>query len=322
MKNKNYLLGMCLLVSTVLTSQESQTTKAEKMGEGKFVPYLTNPSNGEYKFEGLDKGIWTVEVIPYETDLKQLKTKKSEESKDVVNYFPDNSVFPCTYVRGRLQTHKAMVGYKNINFNKEDRIVILDEWIYVLSKWKDKDHYVIDRCLKKGELKGMKLMKAAMGSKKEMENAKHVETLQKYLDEAYKKQAEMLVTTDGRKKNEEYESALAAGEKRWSFVIDSINGGYWNSPEGKAMAARNKKNSEANAGGGNKITIKNTGSKELHLYSDGGSQHISAGASKTFKCNDKIYYCTKGSDNTWNVKGAMVAGRSDDCGKTINVNSN
>jgi hypothetical protein len=299
MKNKNYLLGMCLLVSSALTSQESQTTKAEKMGDGKFVPYMTHPSNGEYKFEGLDEGIWTIEITPYESDLKELKLKKREDSKDVTHYFPDNAAFPCTYISGRLQSHKAMVGYKGINFNNEERIVILDEWVYVIKKWKDKDHYVIDKCLKKGELKGMKLMKAAMGSKKLMESANHVETLQKYLDEAFKKQAETLVTTDGKKKSEDYENVLLAGKKRWDFVVDSINGGYWNSPEGK------KKRAEMDQA--KIILVNDTPSEFLFCHGQGVSTFLKPGAKYTFSCKSgKIYKGERIPNNSTNLKSTRV----------------
>ncbi|MDO9000438.1 hypothetical protein [Sediminibacterium sp.] len=282
---KNYFALLILSASISLNAQDNQTVKAEKMGEGKYTPYLTNPSNGAYNFEGLDKGIWTVEIKPYESDLKQLSVKKYEEATDMSTYYPDNAAFPCTYVSGRLQSHKAMAGYKGISFNNEDRIVFIDEWVYVLNKWKDKDNYVIDKCLKKGEVKGLKVMKAVMSSKKDGEKAKHVETLQNYLNDAFKKQAEVLATAEGKKKSDDYQNELTKGEKRWDLVRDSINGKYWNSEEGK------KKQAEMAQA---QVTLVNDMKVDLLMhYGSGVSQRLKPGEKTKFACKHGDVYRAK-----------------------------
>lgn len=319
MKLKNLILGLTLvLVSSASFSQDDQTVKATTMGEGMYSVYLAKYENGEYLFEGLDENNWELSFKTYQENLKEIKIKKYASATSTESYLPDNSVFPCTYIRGSVQSHKAMGSLKNVTFTNEERIVVLDEWIYVLKDWKDKDHYVIHKILKKGELSGVKLMKAVLSSKKVGANANHVATLQNYLNDAFKKQGEMLATAEGKLKNEEYLKNLELAEKRWDIVRDSINGKYWNSAEGQAKQAEWSKAD---------VVLKNDTQSTLYLcYGSGAYYELKPGQAYKFSCSGggKVYRGTLRPNNSTQydqTDNVLIDRNGTNCGKTINASS-
>ncbi len=320
MKTKNYLFYACLVFTGVLNAQEDQTAKATKMGEGKFMSYVINYDNGNYTYAGINKEVWSLTVRPFHEKGNQIGTKEFETSRETM-YYPDEDVFPVTYINGLPTAHKAMAGYEYINYSNDTRMVILDEWVYFLEKYKDKDNYVIKTVLKKGEKTGLKAMKAAMGAAKEMEAAKHKETLQKYLDEGFKKQAELLLTPEGKQKSDLAKAKNKAGEDRWTLVVDSINGGYWNSAEGKRVKAMNDKKS-----GQAKITLVNDLSVDLLLcHGQGVSTRLKPGEKREFNCSgDKVKKGKPRANNTTQFDATdvvLLTGDGSGCGNTVKASS-
>ncbi|MDQ3110403.1 MAG: hypothetical protein M3R17_10965 [Bacteroidota bacterium] len=210
-----------------------------------------------------------------------------------------------------------MAGYEYIDYSLDKRMVILDEWVYFLENWKSKDSYVINQCLKKGELKGMKLMKSAMGAAGEMEKAKHKETLQKYLDEAFKKQAEQLLLSEWQAKSKAASEKNKLGEVRYQFVVDSINGGYWNSPEGK------KKRVEMSQA---KVTLVNNTATDLLLcYGQGAYSTLKPGEKMEFSCTSgKVYRGTPRANNTTQfdqTTNVLLDLNGTGCGNIVNAST-
>jgi hypothetical protein len=277
MKTNNYLFYACLLFGGILIAQEDQTTKATKMGEGKFMSYVISESGGTYTYGGIGRELWTMAAKPFETDFKEI-TMQEDGSNRVDSYYPDEEAFPVTYVWGRLNTESCMRGWNYIEHNSENRLVILDEWVYILEKWESKDDYRIKSVFKKGELTGFALSKKAFGAAKEMEKANHKEALQKYLDEAFKKQSELLPAW--KEKNQAKIDQRLAAKTRYRFTIDSVNGKYWSSDEGKRVKARLDKK----AGQANVVLVNDLGFDLLLCHGSGVSTRLKPGEKKEFEC--------------------------------------
>lgn len=288
MKANAILFCASLLIGSVMQAQEDQTAKAVKMGEGPFMSYVINDNGGECTYAGINKEVWTFSFKPYEGDFKEIVVLE-EGKKEGDSYYPDEEAFPCTYVWGRLNTEAVMRGWNYIERNTEKRMVILDEWVYILDKWKSKDSYRIEKCFKKGELSGFKLTKKAFGAAKEMEKAKHKEALQKYLDEAFKKQSELLPTWQAN--NTAKIDKQKAAKDRYRFTIDSVNGKYWSSAEGQKKKAEWAKSP---------VYIYNdTDTEFLMCHGQGVSTFLKPGEKKEFSCagGGKVYRGKRRANN-------------------------
>ncbi len=318
MKTKNLLFYTCLLFGALLNAQEDQTAKATKMGDGPFMSYVINESGGSYTYAGINKEVWTFTFKPYEVNFKEVEIKQAEKTS-TDNYYPDEEAFPATYVWGRLNTETCMRGWDYIERREQHRMVILDEWIYILDKWKNKDSYVIEKCFKKGQLSGFGLTKKAFGAAKEMEKANHKETLQKYLDEAFKKQSELLPAWQANNKSK-IDKRIAAKE-RYQFTIDSVNGNYWNTAEGKRVKAQlDRKAGQA------KITLVNDLGIDLLLrHGQGVSTRLKPGEKKQFDCSgDKVRKGKLRANNTIQFDDTdviLIESDGKGCGQTVNAST-
>jgi len=313
-------LGKTLATSAILWSiglmaQEDQTAKAIKMGDGPFMSYVINQNGNDYTYAGINGEPWNLTLVNFHNDFKMITVKRPVGTQED-NYYPDEEAFPATYVYGRLNDRKEMSGYEYIDYNHERRLVITDEWVYLLEKFKNKDSYVIAGCLKKGELKGLKLTKAAFGAAKVMEKAEHKVNLQKYLDEAFAKQQSLLPEWQSKNQDKIEKRNLAVQRNR--FVIDSINGKYWNSAEGK------KKRAEwAQA----KITIyNNTQSEYLMCHGQGVSTFLKPGQKMEFSCSGsgKVFKGERIPNNNTNLKRTnilIIEFNGTNCGATLNVSN-
>lgn len=316
MKIKNRLFCALLLVGGVLNAQEDQTAKATKMGDGQFMSYVINESGGNYTCAGINKEVWTFSFKPYQGDFKEIVVKEGEKTQ-TDSYYPDEEAFPATYVWGWYNTQPAMRGWDFIERRGENRLVILDEWVYILEKWVDKDNYRIKKVFKKGELSGFKLTKKAFGAAKEMENAKHKETLQKYLDEAFKKQAELLPAWQANNKAK-IEKTQAAKD-RYKFTVDSVNGKYWSSAEGQKKKAEWAKSP---------VYIYNdTNTEFLMCHGQGVSTLLKPGEKKEFSCagGGKVYRGKRRAGNNttqWDSTGQLLLDlNGNNCGVTYKASS-
>lgn len=277
MKTKNILFYGAILFGRILNAQEDQNKMAEKSGTGPYMSYVISQSGGEYSYAGINKDPWEIEVNTFNVDLKEIAIKKTVNSR---YFYPDNAAYAATFVDGWKETRKEMNGMTYIRFTESKRMVFTGEWVYVLENWKDKDNYVIVDCIKKGELSGFKLTKAAFGAKKEMEKANHKANLQKFLDEAYKKQAEVMATNEGKNRDQSYKDDLDKAKKRHQFIVDSINGKYWSSDEGKRVKARLDKK----AGQANVTLVNDLGFDLLLRHGNGISTRLKPGEKKEFEC--------------------------------------
>lgn len=281
MKLMNLIAVVSLFLANNSFSQEDQTVKAEKTGDGVFMSYVISGSPGSYTYAGIEKESRTLTSKVYEGSYKELDILIAGETKST-KYFPDNYAFPATYIYGYYETDPAIVKHNLVQTDDRKRLVILDEWIYILENWKDKDNYTIVKVLKKGELKGPKLIKESFAAAKMMEGMDHPKRLQTYLDEAFKKQMET-VLTDNQKQIVERQDKV---KSRYKIIIDSVNGKYWNSAEGQSKLKEWQKED---------VVIENDTQVEFGFcYGQGAYTMLKPGEKHTFTCHSgKVYRGTR-----------------------------
>lgn len=273
----NLIAVVSILWANNSYAQENQTVKAEKTGDGVFMSYVISGSKGSYAYAGIEKEPVTITSKVYETSYKEMDVKMSGQDKST-KYFPDNYAFPATYVYGYYETHPSIVKHNLVQRDERKRLVVLDDWIYILENWKDKDNYTIVKVYKKGELKGAKLIKESFAAAKMMEGMDHPKRLQTYLDEAFKNQMDA-VLTDNQKEIVDRQDKV---KSRYKIIVDSINGKYWNSAEGQAKLKEWQKED---------VVIENDTQSDFGFcYAQGVSQTLKPGEKYTFTCNSgKVY---------------------------------
>jgi hypothetical protein len=189
------LLAVALIAISVNTeAQENQTTWAEKVGPGTYTAYVVRQEGTTYTYGGIEEYSRDISFTAYEENFKEVNlTIDFGTSKQNYSYFPDENAFPATYIKGSMRGNAQMVKeFHSVQFDEKERIVFLNDWIYVLVDWKDKDHYRLKECLQLGKYEGLKAVKESFASTKKMNDANHQENLQNYLNEAFKKQGELL----------------------------------------------------------------------------------------------------------------------------------
>ena len=279
------------LTLTTLTitasAQENQTAKAKALVKGRYTEHEVKYENGVAAFSQLSADPLDVAADTFHTDFFEIKISNVAGTSSL-SYFPDEEAFPATYIKGRRKDHPKGKYLNVVEYTSSERVVLLNGYVYILEKWKSKDDFQIRSILLAGEYKGLKLTKEAMAAPKKFTEAKHEETLKAYLNEAFKKQEEMLPAW--KEKNQALIAQWAANEVRYQAIIDSINGNYWNSAEGK----RNLNNMQKA-----KVTFVNDSKSEVRLcYGSGAWSVLKPGEQKVFSCDDGKVYKGKARENS------------------------
>ncbi|ALO16500.1 hypothetical protein L21SP5_02880 [Salinivirga cyanobacteriivorans] len=291
-------------------AQENQVAKLENLKERILAKYvIKHEGDNDYSYSGCCEDHYIIEKSEFRGDFLKFDFKWQGTSLSPSMYVPDEEAFPATYVKARYEGNPEMIKkYDVIEKYDEERIVILDEWVYVL-EWNSKDDFVIDKVLRPGEVSGLKAVKASLKAKKVMKNADHYNTLKAYLDKAFAKQASLL--PKWKEENADLIQQRLENKKKVMQEIKGVNDAYWQSEEGQAKL-REMKESE---GKPTSWTIKNGSSKEVFVGTGGSSKSLAPGQSTTFLCNTDIYYLSKNGAN-YEKKGLLGKG-SEWCGKTF-----
>ena len=195
------------------------------------------------------------------------------------------------------------------------RIVFLDGWIYELHDWVSKDDYTIEKIYADEEAKGFK---AVMGSIKKMEAAGHEERLQKYLDEAFAKQAELLPAW--KEANADLVQRRIDNDKILTAEIQGKNAEYWASEEGQAIKKRNEmanKNNAEDAKKEVKLIYRGSGTAKFGDASNTWGSVLGAGQSTSMKCDQDIYIYR--DVNGVATRAEKVSSAGSNCGGTVEV---
>lgn len=309
---------MLAATSWAQVAVENQTEKAQKMGDGVYTSYVItyDRSTSSYSFAGCCSDWYQFTFSDYSAGHKKFEMKMTTSSFGPSMYIPDEDAYPVTFVKSRYMGDADMIEkYHAIEQYTEERIVFLDEWVYVLTNWINKDNYEIEKVFAFGEITGGKAVKEAFAAKKKMEKANHKETLQAYLDAAFAKQQELLP-----KWKEENQSLINEREEAKIKVraeIDGVNSAYWNSEEGQRKLAEWRKED---------VTLVNDTNSDLLLcYGSGAYKALKPGEKTTFSCNNgKVYRGTLRPNNNSQydrTDNILLDLNGNNCGNSVNASS-
>lgn len=275
-------------------AQENQVAKLENLKESILAKYvIKHEGDNDYAFDGCCADHYIIEQSEFRGDFLKFDFSKKGSSLGPSMYVPDVEAFPATFVNARYEGNQEMIEkYDVIQRFNEDRIVILDEWVYVL-EWNSKDDFVIDKVLRPGEFSGVKAVKASFKAKKVMKNADHYNTLKAYLDKAFAKQASLLP-----KWMEENEDLIKQREENRKKVLAEIRGfneAFWETEEGKAILRNNQNFENAQKSW---VYIENQSGRDIRVLPENGiGTTIRSGSKSHFDCNQNIYYSTGTPDD-------------------------
>ncbi len=317
------LIALLLLSNAFQVSfcQSDQTVAAENMGGGTFAMYTADLVDGEYVY-GFSTFKAYLKVEPYfEHECKEI-TYSIPESNTEEMYVPSEYGHVITYVKANYSGNEEMVKkYHALDLKESQRIVFLEDYVYILTNWKNHENYQISRILKKGDLKGLAVAKETFAAPKKMKEVCHEEKLKTYFMESVAKHKEVYPKWIA-------ENPGAEGKREWAIKtvemeIKALNDAYWKTEEGQRIL-ENQRNYEAAKSGGNTASnfkILNNTNDDIYVITElGTSSRISKGSSGSFKCNTKMYRCYL-NGTSWNKKGEFIGGGSNsDCGKTISIN--
>ena len=145
------IFGFLLSIFTQAQSVKHQSEIIRNMvskGDYKIVADLYNSHRGVVNISDIkfDKNQPNEH---FEIFLKKYPNHPRESDRNATyTYFPDHIAYPITYYASNYEGNKKLqdkVGYvvRNGKYTGEDRIVFLDNYLFMLQKWKDKDNYEI-----------------------------------------------------------------------------------------------------------------------------------------------------------------------------------
>ncbi len=314
--SKVTLLASALIFSGVVFGQKSQNEQFSSLSSTTFK--VMGGSTYEFRSETDEVGNLRI----YMTE-----TYKSGNKSDEKMFVADHGAFPTSFVSANMRSDNSpledlkVVGKKTSSTS--DRLIFVDNKMYQVWYWKDKDSYKLKRVVAAQEISdngkkkggGLKAMKAAMAESKKTDEEKKA-PLQAYLNEATKKQEELIPTWEAE--NKEYLEKVATNEKRWEEYVQKVNSDYWNSPEGQATLKKWREDE----GKASNFTIKNETGNRLYVINEMGTvSWVAAGGTSDFFCSKDIYYCHPDADgnHTGEGKGALIASGENACGTTVTV---
>ncbi|MES2838275.1 MAG: WG repeat-containing protein [Bacteroidota bacterium] len=111
--------------------------------------------------------------------------------------------------------------------------------------------------------------------------------------------------------------------KKGAYVLKTKNFKVDTTVEDVVVETTSSYNSSANKGNSNagtdKKTIKNTSKNQLYVKAGSSTSRLNGGSSSSFPCKDAIYYMNDDGKGNHTVKGSLISGEKEDCGKTINA---
>ncbi len=265
------------------------------------------------------------------------------ESTKKDQYFPDNIAFPATYIESAYEgdeKDQKEIGYvirKGRPAGKK-RMVFLNEYIFLLDSWENKDSYSLNTVLKlegtkeendskKKKKKGgfgsflNKIKEAKVKQKNGGNDTREKlkkEILQPYLDKAFEKQKTYYAQWIKNPDHAKLEQYLKDLEKLMDLSIRNQNEKIKNSPEYKRMKAMHAylDGKAANESKG-QVTIYNKTGKDIYLFEEGSgnSSRITPNSRISVNCS-KNYYYNFNPNSSYNTQCYSANGA---CGSSVTV---
>jgi hypothetical protein len=275
----------------------------------------------------------------YEIVLKEYPDSERESTRnESIQLFADNIAFPVTYIRSVYEGNAKLqdkVGYviREGRSVGSDRVVFIDNYLFILHNWQNKDNYEIRYVLKsksnatdeptekgkkkkkKGFFKAMKEgMKNMASGGVSIENLKTT-VLQPYLDKATEKQSTFYATWIKDADNAKTVKFMDDKRKMMTKAMKQYNDDIFNSPEYQRMLAYHRwLDSNIN------VTVYNKSNSTIWVGSTKEAfitTKIEPGGDSVQTCTTDMYYYysdAKGSPGTkfYNADAA--------CGSSVTIN--
>jgi hypothetical protein len=348
MKTSKTITAIILFMSLCLQAQEIKNQSeiirnTLARGDYKIIADLYNSHRGDINISDItfDKN---QPKAHFEISLKKYPNHPRESDRNAIHkYFPDNIAFPVTYFASVYEGNKKLqdkVGYvvREGRSVGDDRIVLLDSYLFMLQNWKNKDNYEIrwivkipktttevsannnkekPKKKKKGFFKGLKdkiKEGASVGSGVSIEKMK-TEVLQPYLDAATEKQKTYYATWIKKAENTKTKKYLDDKRTLMKKAIKQYNDDIFNSPEYQRMLAYQKWiDNNIN------VTVYNKSGRTIWVGSSATAfitTKIDTGGSSTQTCTSDMYYYysdAKGTPGTKFYNGNAA------CGSSVTIN--
>lgn len=339
-----------LLICAIVLMLTAQVQAQEVKNQSEII--RSNVSKGDYKIIA-DKymrhgGVMTITNIVadksrpndhFEISFKKYPNDATESTRnEVIRLFADNTSFPVTYMHsnyeGNAKLQKAVAYLVQESKYSTDRFVFIDNYLFFLADWKNKDDYLVRFILenpdakkemgenkskkkkKGGFFKKMKqgLKNASTGSKEKIEKLK-AEVLQPYLDKATAKQKANYAEWVKVPKNKKLENHIADSRVLMEKAMKKYNDDILKSPEYQRMLAYHRwMNNNIN------VTVKNNSGRTIWVGSGKTAfitTKIESGSSSVQTCTSDMYYYysdAKGSQGTKFYTGDSA------CGSSVTIN--
>ncbi|QKX06349.1 hypothetical protein HN014_15990 [Aquimarina sp. TRL1] len=324
------LLIICFIDFSRAQDQTQQLTNIQK---GNYLSYLTT-RNSSGKYEGglrdLTYRITSIKdyrIFPEHKEVYMIRggdPDRPDKDKELM-FLPDNEAYPITYIEKVFEGNKSMqeeLGFApRINpYTDGNRLVFLDQKIYMIENWKDKDNYTLLAVLEyqPKKVSKFKLMKETMKSPKKMNALQPHEKLQQYLDTAFKKQKEHYATWIKKAENANKVAHTKSVLDLTLKAIKKKNEDWRNSAEYKRIKERNQM-AKSHAQNSYAIVINQTG-QDIYLYAEGsnnGSVIRNGSSVSTIDCTKNQYYTFSAGMSS--REGTKIITANQSCGLQVIV---
>lgn len=269
--------------------------------------------------------------------ITNIEPEKNQPHKHVIvtvgesKYFPGNIAFPVTYYRafyeGNVKLQKK-VGYtvtRGSHVGKE-RLVVVNDYVFLLNDWRNKDDYSVSRVFKVGNggqpakknglgsLLGAMVTVATGGSLEEDKGALKREVLQPYLDQATAKQKSYYATWIQDPTNAKTKQYLDDLDMAMTQAMHNYNKKIYNSPAHQRMLAHRRwmaKNVNMKVYNKKGTTIW-IGSTEKAFITN----EIGVGRDTTSSCTSDMYYYFSDKNGT---PGTKFNSDGDNCSGSVTI---
>lgn len=317
---KTILTALIMSSSLIGYSQEDQVALVNKIGESPLTSYVIKydePSK-KYSYEGLQSGDFDKLSLSEFDGFKVVNMSITYESgkTETNSYYSDEEVFPVTFVKGQKRGNAEQAErLKIIESTPEDRVVVLNSWIYKL-KWNSRTDWVITNVYGAYELTGMVMMKEVFKAPKKMAAANHYETLKAYFEKAFAKQDELLPAWE--KANAEKMKRRKDNPQILREEINARNSEYWASAEGQAAKKRMSNSNNSNSDSKVELVYKGSGVVMFGYEGNSSGGVHGAGQSTKLDCKKDIYIYRNESGSY--KRAEKVNNGGSNCGGSIEVN--
>lgn len=259
---------------------------------------------------------------------------KASNRKVIHQYFPDHIAFPVTYLASTFEGNKKLqeaVGYvvREGRSVGNDRIVFVEDYMFMLQNWKNKNQYEIRWVLKAAQVnakvstsktRNKKGFFGALKNKLKKEtsmnggdiNSLKKEILQPYLDKATEQQENYYANWIKNPENAKTKKYIDDQRMMMEKAIRQYNDDIYNSPEYQRMLAyRRWLDNNIN------MIVHNKSGRTLWIGSSSEAfitQKISSGESATHTCTSDLYYYLSDTKRT---KGTKFYQSESACGASV-----